>query len=39
MKTNLIKDINSLKEKDDISIMVKNGKINALVKGVENNGK
>ena len=35
----IIKDINSLKEKDDISIMVKNGKINALVKGVENNGK
>lgn len=35
----IVKDINSLKEKDDINIMVKNGKINALVKGVENNGK
>ena len=35
----IVKNINNLKEKDDISIMVKNGKINALVKGVENNGK
>ena len=35
----IIKDINNLEENDNISVMVKNGKINALVKGVENNGK
>lgn len=33
----VIKDIKSVKENDDISIMVKNGKIKANVKGVEKN--
>ena len=35
----IIKDINNLKEKDNINIVAKNGKINAIVKGVEINGK
>ncbi len=31
----IIKDVSLLKEKDDINILVKNGKINATVKGVD----
>ena len=33
----IVKDISSINIKDDIDIMVKNGKINAEVKGVNKN--
>ena len=35
----IVKDINILKEKDDINILVKNGNILASIKGVEENGR
>ena len=35
----IIKDISLLNKDDDIGILVKNGKVNAKVKGVEKNGK
>ena len=35
----IIKDVSLLSKDDDINIIVKNGKINANVKGVEKNGR